>query len=138
MIIKAFEVRDKATFVPVLAVQMTPDLAPMAMIRDLPSRLDELSIDLVAFFRGRDAEGYLLRRCGYPTAPPYAVLLTRLDSLSRATVNPYDWGDRTFQVAHFYITEHFDELEDGAMVDVEFILGETAAPKRSEREEYPI
>jgi hypothetical protein len=35
--------------------------------------------------------------------------------------------------AHHYIYDHFDELDDGDVVDVEFILGETAIKKVSER-----
>lgn len=38
-------------------------------------------------------------------------------------------------IAHNWIEQHVDELVDGAVVDVEFILGETTTPKRSEREE---
>ena len=45
-------------------------------------------------------------------------------------------GERPFTAfagnAHHYIQEHFDELHDGDVVDVEFILGETKAPKVSE------
>ena len=43
-----------------------------------------------------------------------------------------DWGNRTRQRAHHYIEEHWDELKSGDVVDVEYILGETSQPKRSE------
>jgi hypothetical protein len=36
-------------------------------------------------------------------------------------------------VAHDWIRAHFDELEDGDVVDVEFILKEKPKPKISER-----
>jgi hypothetical protein len=36
-------------------------------------------------------------------------------------------------VSHNYIIDHFDELADGDVVDVEFILGEKPAKKVSER-----
>ncbi len=36
---------------------------------------------------------------------------------------------------HTWLIDHFDEIESGAVVDVEFILGEKPAPKVSEREE---
>ncbi len=53
--------------------------------------------------------------------------------LDRSTCDPFEWGDnRTRLFAHKYIAEHFDELPSGAVVDVEFILGESAAPKLSE------
>jgi len=35
--------------------------------------------------------------------------------------------------AHEYIEKCFDELESGAVVDVEYILGETNKMKQSER-----
>jgi hypothetical protein len=35
--------------------------------------------------------------------------------------------------AHYYIQEHFDELEDGQVIDAEFIRGERPAPRVSER-----
>lgn len=124
MIIKCFEVRDRATFVPVLAVQMVS--AVTYHERGEPH------------YRPKPAQDYLLGRCGYPTAPPYLVLLTRLDGSGEATADPYRWGNRTFTVAHDHITKNFDALADGAVVDVEFILGETAAPKRSEREEHSL
>jgi hypothetical protein len=34
--------------------------------------------------------------------------------------------------AHHWIIEHWDELKDSDVVDVEFILGETQQPKVSE------
>ncbi len=33
--------------------------------------------------------------------------------------------------AHLYINEHFDEMDNGAVVDVEYILGETDKPKKN-------
>ena len=39
---------------------------------------------------------------------------------------------RTMPVAHDWIINHFDELRDGAVVDVQFILLETTAPKEAE------
>lgn len=123
MITKTFEVRDRATFVPVLAVQMVP--------------WDERTVERRGGYT-HEVERYLLRRCGYPTEPPYSVLLCRLDGSGRVAVDPYDWADRTFTTAHDYIEKNFDSLEDGAVADVEFILGETQAPKASERETSPL
>lgn len=50
------------------------------------------------------------------------------------TYDPYAWGEhiRTFHVAHKYLAEHFEELESGAVIDVEFILGTRETPKQSE------
>jgi len=53
-----------------------------------------------------------------------------------ACCDSFDWpsGNRTMRTAHEWLREHFDEIEDGAVVDVAFILGERVEPKRSERE----
>jgi hypothetical protein len=108
-----FEIRDRNTFVPVLAVRL----------RDDPSE-------------NSWKERYLLRRCGYSIDG--SVLLTRLDGSGKATSDPYDWADRTFATAHHHILEHWDELETGDVVDVEFILGETTEPKVSEGGPIPF
>jgi len=47
----------------------------------------------------------------------------------------YDWpaNPRTYRVAHDYIRHNWHTLEDGDVIDVEYILGETEVPKLSER-----
>lgn len=108
MRIKLLEIRDKATFIPALVV-------------DMNEPADE-------------GKRYLLRRCGYPLDGYPNVLLTRLRADgSPATNDSYWWQDRTWRVAHEYIIEHWAELHDGSVVDVEYALGERAEPKRSER-----
>ena len=109
MLAKALEIRDTATFIPVLAVDMNPG--------------DD------------EAQRYLLRRCGYPCDGVPNVIVTRLDGNGKATNDPYVWGGRTWPVAHNYIIEHWDALSNGDVIDVEFILGETKQPKVSERTE---
>ena len=114
MITKLFEIRDKATFIPVMATLMRPAV-------------------------GDDEEFYLLRRAGFNIFErPQSVILCRLECSGvdrNATYDPYSWGGgaRTYQVAHQYIIDHFDELPSGAVVDVEYILQETKQPKQSER-----
>lgn len=109
---KALELRDTATFIPILAVDMNPE---------------------------NDRQRYLLRRCGYPCDGTPNIIVTRLDGDGLATNDPYSWptgsAARTFGIAHNWIIDHWDELRDGDVVDVEFILGVTAKPKISEREE---
>jgi len=106
MITKLFEVRDRATFLPVIATSMTSPAS--------------------------EAEFYLLRRAGYGVQP--LILLTRLEGDNTpACYDPYAWGDRTMRTAHLYIQDHWNVLESGDVVDVEFILGERPAPKVSER-----
>lgn len=104
---KLFELRDRSTFVPVVAVQL-----------DFTN----------------EAERYLLRRTGYNSAVQY-VLMAGLDGgLNEISCDPFDWGqNRTRHFAHKYIIENFDKLESGQVIDVEFILGETKEPKKSER-----
>ena len=116
---KALEVRDEGTFLAVLAVDMNPSVGEHWTAEEL------------------QAQRYLLRRCGYPCDGRPNVILTALDGHGKATNDPYEWGGRTYPVAHNYIIEHWDELRDGDVVDVSFILGETAAPKVSEREQVP-
>jgi hypothetical protein len=116
---KLFEVRDEGTFIPVLAVRVAPD-------------------ELTYASRDYNSAGtrYLIRRAGYGGGQ---VIMTRLDaSGGPAYCDPYLWPDfRTYRIAHLHITEHWKDLESGDVVDVQFILRETGAPKRSESESVP-
>lgn len=116
---KLFEVRDRGTFIPVMATLISPsheDSSP--------------------------AEFYLMRRAGFGVGNPLVgnplIILCRLECSGvarNATYDPFAWGansTRTLTVAHQHIAEHWAELETGAVIDVEFILGETREPKRSE------
>jgi hypothetical protein len=120
---KALELRDEATFIPVLAVDMNPYESTVA---PLPER--------------SEAQRYLLRRCGYTCDGRPNVIMTRLDGNGKATNDPYAWNSfaHTFAVAHNYIIDHWDDLRDGDVVDVEFILGKRTMPKTSERITSPI
>jgi|SRR5271165_755891 len=105
---KALELRDAGTFVPVLCVDMNPSNAAQRYL--------------------------LLRRCGYPCDGRPNILMTPLAADGVPAWNdPYAWSGRTFPVAHAYIIDHWSELQDGDVVDVSFILGETTEPKPSER-----
>ena len=111
MTAKALEIRDAGTFIPALAVDMNPS---------------------------NEEQQYLLRRCGYPCNDKPNIILTRLDGDEthhgdQATNDPYARTGRTWPVAHWWIIDHWDELSDGDVVDVEFALRETAAPKVSEK-----
>lgn len=111
---KLFEIRDTATFIPVMAVKLNPTCGE---------------------------EMYLLGRAGYgltPVAQAEYVLLWRIaGEVHQATCDPYQWPGgpvvRTMPQAHEYIIEHWDDLTSGDVVDVEFILGETSERKVSER-----
>lgn len=78
-------------------------------------------------------DGYLLRRAGFGSQP--LVLLIHLEMM-KCSYDPYDWPrpSRTMTDAHLWITKHWEEFETGQVVDVEFVLGYTKEPKRSEAE----
>lgn len=105
LVTKAFEIRDAATFIPVIATALRSE---------------------------RPEEAYLLGRAGFLTYNPPVVMVTRLNDFNSAH-DPCDWMNRTMRVAHDYIDQHLDELETGAVIDVQFILGERSEPKASER-----
>jgi len=110
---RVLEVRDSATFIPVLGININPT--------------------------GDESGGqrWLMRRCGYPCDGQPNVILTRLDGSGKATNDPYAWGGRTYPIAHNYIIENWDSLKDGDVIDVEFILGEKPTKKVSERLTIP-
>lgn len=100
---KVFEVRDEGTHIGVFALSTEP--AP--------------------------GQEYELSRNGFASGD--AVILGYLSGERESSADPYFWGGRTMPAAHNYITERFDELPDGAVVDVRHILGETEAPCESDR-----
>lgn len=105
MIIKTIEIRDAATFIPAAVIQTTADSLH---------------------------EARLLHRAGWHPERP-GVILMRLGGLTEAHHDPAEWANkRTMPTAHRWLADHFDEVKDGDVVDVEFILGETSAPKISE------
>lgn len=83
-----------------------------------------------------EIEKRFLWRAGYAPTNGDGVILMNLSD-HKATSDPYEWyslrmGTRTMQNAHRYIIDHWEELKSGDVVDVQFILGETKAPKRAE------
>lgn len=126
MPVKLFEVRDRATFMPVMAVKLF-SAGPSS----------ESSYDPY----NRERERWLLRRAGYGYTQisgmetgmdPYIILVT-LDGV-RANYDPFSWGPaRTLGAVHQYIIEHWDELKSGDLLDVEFILHEKPEPKVTEQ-----
>lgn len=101
MTTKLLEIRDRGTFIPALAIEVS------------------------------GADGYLMRRAGFQSAIIYLIAL----ATQKACYDPYNWGNRTMNTAHQYIEREWYTLNDGDVVDVEFILGETTDPKRSEQDE---
>lgn len=101
--IKFFEVRDRGTFMPVMAT----------------------------FFNG--GESPLLRSAGYGAAQDYTIL-TKFDGV-KSQYDPYEWpsNPRTMREAHLFIEKsNWGDLQDGQVIDVEFVLGETKVCKTSQ------
>lgn len=91
-------------------------------IRDRGTLVPALAIRLAG------ADHVLARRAGYDSPLVILMLLSQM----KCEYDPYAWGGRTYPVAHHWLQEHFDEHKNGAVVDVEFILGERTQPKVSE------
>ena len=105
MKLKILEIRDEGTHVPVMAIQMLAE--------------DEVQA------------WYVHDRCGHPRDGSGVGLVKLSDGDGK--FDPHGWGGRTMPVAHNYIIDHFAELNDGDVVDVQHILGETQVKKLSER-----
>jgi hypothetical protein len=106
---KVLEIRDEGTFIAVVAIQM---------------------------LAANETQAYYFRRCGYPADGTSIMLMCLYDG--KATNDPYAWsalhmGPRTMGAAHNWIIDHYADLVDGEVIDVQVILGETAKPKISER-----
>ncbi len=102
---KTFEIRDRMKFIPVLAVRLDVD---------------------------NEQDGYLIRRAGFGLQSETYIMVCKFSNM-KSSYDPYSWGDNTMIGAHHHIMKHFDELPTGAVIDVEFLRGESEAPKRSER-----
>src|ERR1700722_13066520 len=101
MTAKMIEVRDRSTFIPMLAILLDSD---------------------------NDQAAWLLRQAGF-RGPDHYVLLCKISGGSghyKCTADPFDWGahDRTYSSVHRWLEKHFDEVADGAVLDVEFLLKE--------------
>jgi hypothetical protein len=113
MEVKCLEIRDVATFIPVICIR------PVAE---------------------NEEQRYLLRRDGY-VADDREHCIIMIDAQCRgAAYDPYDWpgGSDTKRVAHDYIINNWSKLRDGEVIDVEFIKGLSPARKVSERETAPL
>jgi hypothetical protein len=100
------EIRDEGTCIPALAIKMRSEIP---------------------------VEDRFLCREGYPRGERRpAVVLMKLSS-QEATVDPFAWSNvHTMQIAHLWITQHFDNLKNGDVVDTRVILGEADKPAEPE------
>lgn len=98
------EIRDKATLIPAMVIRVNA-------MTNMP-----------------EPHNWLIQHSGWGTDNP-GIYLFAMHGKGYCHYDAYGWGDRTFHNAHLYVQEHFDDIEDGQVVDVEFILGETEHPK---------
>jgi hypothetical protein len=97
-------------------------------VRDRATRMNVMAVPMIS---ANPIEARLLRQDGYPT-DRVLVMVVRLSD-QKATYDPFDWAPaRTMRVAHSYIERHWASLTTGDVIDVEFIEGETKAPKELE------
>lgn len=102
MLTKLLEIRDEGTCIPAMATEAVGENVQQEAV---------------------------LRRAGYGEGR--CIILQHLHKGS-STYNAYDWPSRTYRQAHLYIIEHWDELVDGDVIDVQFVIGETTVKKTSE------
>jgi hypothetical protein len=126
---KIIEIRDSGTFIPALAIRLgSPE----------------------------EQERYLLARSGFGrTFEEQAeyIVLCKINGGEpcQCHIDPFSWGQnpRTMFVAHLWLLNRhaevdssierhggFDSLPQGALVDVEYIIGLRAQPKESEAASY--
>lgn len=106
MEVKILEIRDRGTFMPMMAIKLKA--------------------------KNHEQE-WLLERSGYPPDFHYVLLMDVAGGAGTMKCDPYQWNSRTRKIAHLNIIENWDSLSDGDVIDVEFILEETSEKKRSER-----
>ena len=98
-------------------------------IRDSMTMIPALAIEI----SGQD--GPLARRAGFGDT---MIILIKLED-AQCQWDVYGWDlqrGRTMHEAHKYIQAHWEMLMPGDVVDVQFILGETPAPKVAEAGRY--
>lgn len=107
MELKLFELRDRGTLVPAVAIKLDP-------------------------IKANAAERWLLRRAGYgPLQTGY--MLAGLEG-GQIEYDPYKWGGNgTRHTAHIYLEHNWDKLKSGDVICTEHIRGERPEPKISER-----
>ena len=101
--VKRVEIRDRATMIPAIALQVT----------------------------GGD-EDPLLWRAGYGQQPNVVLIHLEGDVSHNDPYHwPVERG-RTMRVAHHFLLENWGRFRDGGILDVEYLLGETTTQKMSE------
>lgn len=106
--IKIVEIRDRATFIPAMAVKMVPD---------------------------GGIEEFLFKQIGYRHGN--CILLLSLEAPWHSARSSDKWttGARTMPVAHKWIEDNWNSIVNCQVIDVEFILKEVEKPCESVRKE---
>lgn len=102
MSVKYIEIRDRMTAIPAMIIK--------------PSVTE------------RQDERYLARSVG---CSDHTVYLLKLSD-GKCHYDPYTWSTcdgRTMKIAHTYCVDHFDEIQSGDVIDVEYVLGESKTKK---------
>src|SRR5579863_2211650 len=110
MEVKYLEIRDAATFIPVICIRPVPE---------------------------NNEQAYLLRRDGFRGNETERLIIV-IRPHRGAHYCPYDWDNSTMVAAHRAIENDWWALKDGDVVDVEFIQGITDTKKVSERFTNPF
>jgi len=107
--VKFLEIRDRATCITAIAVKFSPK---------------------------NEQERWLLMTAGFGNSvveqKEYVLFGGINGGAKDILTNPYKQHSRTMYTAHIYVQKNFDELKNGQVIDVEFILGETGKPKTTE------
>jgi hypothetical protein len=106
MKMKTLEIRDAGTLIMAVAIEGKPE-----------TENERLALD----------------RCGFPKDGSSIILMSLYDQ--RATNDPYDkiwFGSRTMAFAHNWIIDNWATVNDGDLIDVEFLEGKRDAPKLAE------
>ena len=101
-------------------------LTKLLEIRDEGTCIPAMATEAIA---SNPRQHAILRRAGY--SENRCIILQHLHK-GEATYNAFDWRSRTYHHAHLYIIKYWDDLKDGDVIDVQFILGENPEKKVSE------
>ena len=131
MVSKIIEIRDSGTFIPALAVRLGS-----------PEERERYLLARSGFGRTLEDQSEYIVLCKINGGEPCA-----------AHIDPFAWGQnpRTMFVTHLYLLNRhnelgstvplhdgFDSLPQGALIDVEYIIGKRSTPKESEAVDYAL
>lgn len=113
MEVKLFEVRAPATLIIIMAIKLTANNTNSASL-------------LCHSGYGRTIKEF----------ENYIMVVPVDGGHGFATTDPYEQIIYEIKVAHLYIKDHFDELDNGSVIDTEFICGKSDKSKKSDL--YPF